>query len=60
LLLKLADRLLQLRDGGADVGQLDDVGLGPTRQGSQLGERVAELLLGLEKVGELGDDPSRQ
>ena len=36
--LELGDGFLQLRDGRADVGQLDDVGLGLERQRAQLGE----------------------
>jgi len=32
--LELGDRLLELRDGGGDVGELDDVGLGLERQGA--------------------------
>ena len=36
-LLQLGDRSLQLRDGGADVGQLDDVGLGRLGEVTELG-----------------------
>ena len=38
--LQLGDRGLQLRDRRADVGQLDDVGLGRLRERAELGERV--------------------
>ena len=58
LVLELLDRGLELRDGGGDVGQLDDVGLGLRGQLTQLGERVVEALLVGEAVGELGDDAS--
>lgn len=54
--LKLGDGGLQLRDGGGDVGQLDDVGLGLEREGAELGEGVGGLLVGREEVGEVGED----
>ena len=60
LLLQLGDGRLELRDGGADVRQLDDVGLGRLRQLAQLGERVVEALLLGEPVGELRDHPARE
>ena len=60
LLLQLVDRGLELRDGGGDVGQLDDVGLGRLRQGTQLGERVVDPLVLAQAIGELGDDPARE
>ncbi|MNV72568.1 hypothetical protein D3C71_1656670 [compost metagenome] len=40
----------------ADVGQLDDVGLGQQRQTAQLGEVVRDLLLVGQEVGELAQD----
>ena len=40
---------------GRDVRQLDDVGLGPQRQLAELGEVVADALLGGEQVGERGE-----
>ena len=42
--LQLGDGRLQLRHGGADVRQLDDVGFGLERQRAELGERVADAL----------------
>jgi hypothetical protein len=54
--LELGDGFLQLRDGGADVGQLDDVGLGLERQRAELGEVVGLLLVGRELVGKGGQD----
>ena len=58
LVLQLLDRGLQLRDGGGDVGELDDVGLGPGGQLAELGERVVDALLLGEALGELADDPA--
>ena len=46
----------ELGDGGGDVGELDDVGLGGLGEVAEFGEGVGELLLGGEEVGELGDD----
>ena len=46
LRLQLRDRRLELRDRGADVGQLDDVGLGRLGERAELGERVVDALLG--------------
>ena len=60
LLLQLLDRGLELRDGGGDVGQLDDVGLGRLRQRAQLGERVVDPLVLAQAIGELGDDAARE
>ena len=53
--LQLGDALQQLRDGGGDVGKLDDVslgGLGELAQGSQL---VGNPLLGSESLREVSD-----
>jgi hypothetical protein len=47
--LQLGDGLLQLRDGGADVGQLDDVGLGLERQRAEFGEVVGDALVGRQR-----------
>ena len=58
--LQLGDRDLELRDRRRHVGQLDDVGLGRLGQGPELGQGVADALLGLEGVGERGDDATRQ
>ena len=58
--LQLGDRGLELRDRGRDVGQLDDVGLGRLGQGAELGQGVADALLGRQGVGERGDDATRE
>ncbi len=58
LLPELGDGGLELRDRGGDVGQLDDVGLGPRGQLTELGQRVADLLLRGQPVGEPGKDPA--
>ena len=60
LRLELGDRGLELRDRGADVRQLDDVGLGRLRQCAQLGQGVAGLLLGRQVVTEQRDDAAGQ
>ena len=60
LLAQLGDRGLELRHRCADVGQLDDVGLGRGGQLAQLGQRVGNLLLGLQPVRELGQDAAGQ
>ena len=59
-LLQLLDRRLQLRDRGADVRQLDDVGLGRLGQLAELAQRVRDALLVGQPVRELGQDPARQ
>ena len=56
LLAKLLDRGQQLRNRGADVGQLDDVGLGQLGQLAQLPEVVGHPLFLGQIVGELGQD----
>ena len=56
LALQLGDGRLELRHGGRDVGQLDDVGLGGGREAAETGEVVVDPLLGGETVGELGED----
>ena len=58
--LELGDRRLELRHGGADVRQLDDVRLGRRGQLAQLGERVGQPLILGQQVGELGQDPARE
>ena len=54
--LELLDGLLQLRDRGADVRQLDDVGLGRQGQLAQHGQVVGDALGLGQIVGEVGDD----
>ena len=56
LRLQLLDRRLELRHRGADVRQLDDVGLGRLGQLAELGERVRHPLVLGQAVGELGED----
>ncbi|KKQ80668.1 MAG: hypothetical protein UT02_C0004G0021, partial [Parcubacteria group bacterium GW2011_GWC2_38_7] len=56
LRLQLPDGLLELRDRGGDVRQLDDVGLGRLRQIAKLGELVRRPLRLGEQLGEGGDD----
>ena len=58
--LQLLDGRLHLREGGADVGQLDDVGVRGGRERPQLREGVV-LLLPVGKVrGEAGEDAARE
>ena len=58
--LQLGDGRLELRDGGADVRQLDDVGLGRRRQPAEFGQGVADPLLLGQPLRETGQDPPRQ
>src|SRR5262249_59972576 len=53
LALQLLDRSLKLRDRGGDVGQLDDVGLGPRRELAEFPEFVVDSLRGGELLGEV-------
>ena len=56
LTLELGDGRLELRHGGRDVGQLDDVGLGRLGELAETGEVVGDALLVGQPVGELGED----
>ena len=56
LALQLLDRGLQLRDRGGDVGQLDDVGLGPQCELAEFGEFVVDPLRGRQLLREICDD----
>ncbi len=56
LALQLLDGGGQLRHGGADVGQLDDVGLGPERQLAELGQGVRDALLGRQYFAAVAHD----
>ncbi len=56
LLLQLGDGALDLRDGGRDVRQLDDVGLGLLHQLAEGGQLVVDPLLLGQSLRELGDD----
>ncbi len=60
LVLQLLDRGLELRDRGRDIRQLDDVGLRLHRQFAECCEFVVDLLLGLQLVGEVGEDAAGQ
>src|SRR6266545_4915856 len=57
---KLFDRLLDLRNRGRDVGQLDDDGLGVLSQPAQEGQIIRDLLRVGEVVGEIGDNAARE
>ena len=58
--LELGHGSLELGDRGADVGQLDDVGLGPQRERAELGEGIGDPLLLGQHVGEHGEEPASQ
>ena len=58
--LELLDGALQLGDRGADVGELDDVGVGHLCQLAQPCELVGDLLIVGQVVGEIGDDSTHQ
>ena len=60
LALQFLDRGLELRDRGGDVGQLDDVGLGPHRERAEFGEFVVDSLRRGELLGEIGEDATGQ
>ncbi len=59
LILKLLDGRLQLRDRGADVRQLDDVGLWRSGQFAQLGEMIRHFFVG-KQFREAGKNTARQ
>eukprot|EP00966_Prymnesium_polylepis_P103531 2397274-Prymnesium_polylepis.1 len=54
--LQLLDGLNELRDGGGDVGQLDDVGRRRLRKLAQLAQLVRHALLRLEGLREQRED----
>ncbi|MNF77115.1 hypothetical protein D3C84_592530 [compost metagenome] len=56
MLLEFLDGGLELRNRGADVGQLDDVGLWRGGQFAQFGEVVADLLVLAQVLGEACQD----
>ncbi len=58
--LQLGDRGLQLRNRGADVGQLDDVGFRRLRQLPELGQIVGHPLLGRQTVRDRSQDATGQ
>ena len=60
LRLELGDCRLELGNGGADVRELDDVRLGPEREGAEFGQSVADLLILAEKIRERRDDAAGQ
>jgi hypothetical protein len=49
----------QLGDRGADVGQLDDVGVRVLGQASQFAQVVGDFLLRRQALGEFGENPRR-
>src|SRR5210317_1960425 len=55
LRLQFLDGRNELRNGGADIRQLDDVRLGCLGEFSQFGERVPNPLLIAQVFGEIGD-----
>jgi hypothetical protein len=56
--LELGDGGLQLGHRGRDVGQFDDVGLGPQREGTEPGQVVLDALVRTQALRERGDDPA--
>ena len=60
LALQLLDGGDELGDGGADVGELDDVGCGGQGQGTHGAEVIGDLLGLGELVWEVGEDAARQ
>ena len=58
--LQFLDRRLQLGNGGADIGQLDDIGFRLLGQFTKLGQLVADALGRGEVFREIGDDASGQ
>ena len=57
---QLVDGGPELGEGGTDVGQLDDVGLGVVHQFAELGEGVGHPLVSGEVVGERCEDAGRE
>ena len=57
--LQFLDGSGELRHRRADVGQLDDVGVGQQRQAAELGQRVGHLLFVGQKVWKLSQDTRR-
>src|SRR5664280_2424009 len=55
---QLRAAIKELRDGGADVRQLDDVGLRALSQLAQLRKVVGEFLRRGQVIREVGDDPA--
>jgi len=60
LFLQLLDRALQLGNGSADVGQLDDVGFGSLCERSELRQMIGNLLIVGEILGEVRDDAAHE
>ena len=58
--LELSDGRFQLRNGGADVGELDDVRFGRLGQLAELGEGVVGLLVFWEDIREHGQNTAAQ
>ena len=60
LCLQFFDGGIQLRHGGADIGQFDDVGFGAGHEFAQFGKCVGNALVFLQIVGECGEDAPGQ
>ena len=58
--LQFLDGSLQLRQRGADVGQLDDIGFRLLREFAQFGQIVGLLLSGRQILGEIRENPARE
>ena len=56
----LGDGSFELGNGGADIRELDDVGLRLERQGTEFGKGVADFLILRKEVREGGDDAAGQ
>ena len=57
--MQFLDRRGELADRGADVGQLDDVGLGLEGQLAQFRQVVGDALLGREEIRKFPEDAGR-
>ena len=60
LRLKFGDGCLELRNGGADVWELDDISLWLERQSPQFSKGVTDFLILREKVGECRNNTASQ
>ena len=54
--MQFLDALDELRDGGGDVGQFDDVALGGLGEFSEVRQLVGDSLVRLKVVAEVGDE----
>ena len=60
LFLQLLDRRFQLRDGGADVGQFDDIGLRQLDKYAKFRQVIRDFLTVAQFIREIGDDAAGQ